>query len=498
MLQKLEIKSDRFWEIVPGALVWTTLILTVVVSIWLPLWAVIFIIIFDLFWVTRIFYSSIYILSSWKKLKKHLKVDWLKEIKESYTEKKIDEYWHLIFLPTYDEPFEVLQKTLQSLVNANYDHQKMIVVLAGEGRKQDNFSVVTEQLKKEFDDKFFKVIFTVHPTNLPDEIPGKGSNLNFAGHQVQKYIDELGLDYSKVIVSTFDCDTQPNEQYFAYLTKTYLSQSDPTRCSYQPVALYHNNFWESDFVTRTVANSTTFWLFTDLARADRLFTFSSHSMSFKALVEIDFWEKRIVTEDSRIFLQCFYKYDGNYKVVPMFIPVYMNTVSVGNFWRSMVNQYKQMRRWAWGVEHLPYMVYQNRIHKNIPYRRKMRYLWNQLEGVYSWATAPLLITILGRLPLMLADKSVQATALAQNAPNVLEAIMNTGLFGLIFIASLNSIIMPKRPKNVPLWRLLVKPFEWLVFPITMVLFGSIPAIDAQTRLMLGGKYRLGFWVTEKK
>ena len=498
MLQKLEIKSDRFWEMVPGILVWSTLVLTIVLSIWAPLVAVIFIIIFDLFWVTRIFYSSIYIFSSWLKLRKHSAVDWYAYINKTYDQEKLDQYWHLIFIPMYHEPIEVLRETFDSIAAAKYNHNRMIVVLAGEERKIEHFKPLAEKIVQEYGDKFYKLYVTIHPKDLPDEIPGKGSNENYAGHEVKKYIDEIGLDYSKVIVSTYDCDTKTHDQYYAYLTKTYLEQDNPTHCSYQPVALYHNNFWESDFITRIVANSTTFWLFTDLARSDRLFTFSSHSMSFKALVDVDFWEKRIVTEDSRIFLQCFYRYDGNYKVVPMFVPVYMNTVSVGSFWRSMYNQYKQMQRWAWGVEHLPYMVYQNHFHNNIPYFKKMRYLWNQLEGVYSWATAPILITVLGRLPLLLANKTIQATALAQNAPNVLETIMNAGLFGLVFIAVLNSFLTPKRPANVSKFYLLTKPFEWLIFPITMIVFGSIPAIDAQTRLMLGGKYRLGFRVTEKK
>ncbi|HLD27759.1 MAG TPA: glycosyltransferase family 2 protein [Patescibacteria group bacterium] len=494
----LQTIKKRFFEILPGALTWSTFILAVILSIWLPIGAIFFIIIFDLLWLTKVYYLVLHQIISWSKFRKEVNVNWLAKIK-AYDKKDWRDYYHLIFIPTYKEPFSVIDKTFEHLSRVRYDANKFIIVLAGEERDKSNFLDLAGKIEQKYNHLFFKILITLHPQNLPDEIPGKGSNANYAGHFAQKLIDDLGIPYGKVIVSNFDADTRPHPQYFSYLTYKYITHPNPTRVSYQPIALYHNNIWESDPFTRVVANSTTFWLMTDLARSDRLFTFSSHSMSFQALVDVGFWQKDIVSEDSRIFLQCLFKYDGDYQVEPMYIPVSMNTVNTGKFWQALADQYKQMRRWAWGVEHIPYMIRQFKQHPHMPFGIKFKHFFNQLEGMWSWATAPILITLMGRLPLWFAGKEVQATVVAQLTPLILQWLMTFALIGLILNAFLSTLLMPQRPRSKKGWyRYPMMFLEWLLFPITMIVFGSIPATEAQTRLMLGGKYRLGFWVAGKK
>lgn len=46
-------------------------------------------------------------------------------------------------------------------------------------------------------------------------------------------------------------------------------------------------------------------------------TFSSHSMSLRMLIDVGYWQKDIVSEDSRIFLQGLVHYHGRYRVTPI-------------------------------------------------------------------------------------------------------------------------------------------------------------------------------------
>ena len=485
--------SYRVLEILPGTLVWATFVGAIGISFIKPLWGVYFILAFDLYWILRILYLLIYLNFSWKRFRRSIKEDWYAKLQKDKPE--YERYYHTIFLPTYGEPLSVLEDTFAALAASAYPVKRLIVLLGGEDRDEEKFTKNAALLKKKYKDVFYDICTSVHPSSRPGEIPGKGSNSYYMAELFEVYREKKGIPEEHIIVSNFDSDTQVHPQYFACLTYTYLSQKDPTRHSYQPVAVFNNNIWDSPALTRIVYNSTTFWLFTDLARPERLFTFSSHSMSYVTLKKVRFWQPDIVTEDSRICLQAMVRYHGDYTVLPLYISVSMDTAYIGKLIPTLVSQYKQQMRWAYGVENFPYIVWHFWSDQQMPLGRKLRHLWNQLEGVYSWATAPVIIFIMGYLPLALLDPAEQTTVLAQTAPFALQYLMWTGMVGLIFSAAFSSFLMPARPSHKPWWWYGAIVLQWLLFPISMIVFGSIPATDAQTRLMLG-KY-IGFRVTEK-
>lgn len=484
--------SHRFWEIVPGFLVWTTFVLAVVFSFLLPMWVVAFVIVFDLFWLFRVIYFVVYLGIAWYEYKKTTHTDWLTHLETIAGHERIH---HLIFLPTYQEDIEIIRATLRALEQVAFPKDRMMIVLAGEARDHERFVENAKIAEQEFGQVFKRIFVTEHPMNLPDEVPGKGSNLNWAGNRVAELLakEYPDLKDEDIVVSSFDVDTVAHPQYFAYLTYLYCTVPNPTRSSYQPVALFSNNIWTATAPVRVAAFGTTFWLLTDLARPDRLWTFSSHSMPWTMLKDVGFWQKEIVTEDSRIFMQAFVHYHGDYRVTPMFMPVSMDAVTGGTYREALTALYKQMRRWAWGVEHLPYMVQEFKRDKQIPLRKKVIYLFNHIEGMYTWATAPFLIFILGRLPLWLASE--QEHAFIQAAPFTLEQIMQLAMIGVFASGILSLTLLPPRPKTVKARTWLVMLFQWALLPVTFIAFGALPAIDAQTRLMLG-KY-LGFNVTKK-
>ncbi len=482
----------RLLEIFPGFLSWFTILGLIFLSWKKPVWVALFIIVFDVYWLVKTVYLSFHLNVNWKRVKHNMNVDWVGRLENM----KWQDIWQMIILPFYKEEFGVIESAIDSLLEADWPKDKMIIVLAAEERAGREARDICEKIREKFGDKFAHFLVTVHPKNIEDEMAGKGSNISWAAEKAgREVLDKSGIAYDKVLVSAFDIDTRVYPRYFSCLAWNFLTAENPHKCSFQPVPLYNNNIWEAPALSRVVATSGTFWQMIQQERPERLATFSSHSMSYKSLKEIGFWQRNMVSEDSRIFWNFLLYYGGNYRVVPMSYPVSMDANLAPTLWRTAVNVYKQQRRWCWGVENVPYILFGFLKDKRISLKRKLRYAFVQVEGFWSLATNPLLIFMLGWLPLFLGGQQFNTLLLSYNLPRITRTLMTIAMLGLIGSAIISLSFLPKRPKTQRFRKFFYMVLQWILIPVTILIFGAIPGLDAQTRLMFG-KY-MGFWVTPK-
>lgn len=482
----------RALEIMPGFLSWGTILLTIFLSYFVPVWAAIFIIIFDLYWFLKTVYLSIHLRENWNRMKHNMSLDW----EERLSSLNYKEIVHMVILPYYTEGNSIVEKSIKAIISSKYDKKKIAIVLATEEKAGAPAQEIAKKISEKYAHEFGHFIVTIHPANVPGEVAGKGSNISFAAEEARvRILDTNNINYENVMVSAFDIDTIVYPHYFNCLTWHFLTAEDRLKASYQPVPIYNNNIWESPALSRVVATSGTFWQMIQQERPERLATFSSHAVPFKPLHDAGYWQSNMVSEDSRIFWNLFMANNGDYRVVPLSYPVSMDANLAPTFFETAKNIYKQQRRWTWGVENVPYVLFSFIKNKKIPLSKKLKMGFIQIEGFWSLATNPILIFLLGWLPLVLGGRDFNSTILSYNLPIITRDLMILAMSGLIFSAVISFWFLPERPKNYKKGRNVFMVLQWFLIPVTITIFGAIPGLDAQTRLMFG-KY-MGFWVTPK-
>jgi len=482
----------RFLEILPGAASWITLIGMLALSNFAPFIAAYFIIGFAIYWVLKTAFLSYHLRYNWKRLRHHLSLDWASLIERF-------EYGHIyqvIILPFYKEPEAVVDATLASLDAVNYDKKNIIVVLASEERAGLDAQDLAVQMKDKWGSEFGKFLITTHPADVPGEMAGKGSNAAYAAEEVRtKILDPQGIRYNHALVSIFDIDTILYPDYFNCLIWYFMTCEFPLKSSFQPVPIFNNNIWDAPALARVVAMSSTFWEMIQQERPERMATFSSHSVSFQALYEVGYWQKNMVSEDSRIYWNLMIANNGDYRVVPLSYPVSMDANAADTLWQTVKNIYKQHQRWTYGVENFAYIVYHFSKNKTIPLRRRALITFQQAEGYWSLVTNPIMLFILGWAPIFLGTQAFHQTVLSYNLPLMVRDLLSIAMFGLVVSAIISLTMLPPRPKDKSRFKYIVLALQWVLVPITMIIFSAIPGLHSQTRLMLG-KY-MGFWVTPK-
>jgi hypothetical protein len=299
-----------------------------------------------------------------------------------------------------------------------------------------------------------------------------------------------------VVISCLDADTVVSPRYFSCLTYHFLISARRTRASFQPIPLYHNNLWEAPAFARVLDVSSSFFQLLEATNPEKLVTFSSHSMSFQALVDIGYWPVDMISDDSAIYWKAFVHFHGDYRVVPMYTTVSMDINQAENWRRTVVNVYRQKRRWAWGVESIPLVMGAFLLTRGIPLATRLKQAFKLFQTHISWATWPYLLGIMSWLPAILLHRQFTASVVTYSEPRLLSILFNLAFGGYLIYVALSQLFLPRSRGSRQVLRRILHAFEWLLIVPLSILFGAVPALDAQTRLMLG-RY-LEVWVTVKK
>jgi len=259
--------------------------------------------------------------------------------------------------------------------------------------------------------------------------------------------------------------------------------------------LFYNNIWTLPALTRVPNTFMSIWNLSQLARRDRLINGQNYSLSFKLLDDADYWDPDKIPEDWGIFFKSFFKVGGGVEVNPIYLPLYTDAAESTTTFKTLKSQYAQLTRWAWGVSDHPWIMLSYLKDRKTNFFDKTTRLVTFLWGHFLWPVNWFFITIGLTLPTLL-NPAFGRTSLGYMVPQISSTLLT---FSLLFLALMLVIDMkyykPKRPENVSFLRVLLLPLEFILMPITGLVFGALPGLDAHTRLMLG-KY-MEYKVTEK-
>ncbi|MBI4836666.1 MAG: hypothetical protein HY817_05415 [Candidatus Abawacabacteria bacterium] len=484
----------RLFEIIPALITWSILLLPFILSFYVPAQVAIFVILFDVYWLLRSVRLNIDLVQSYRRLQKSLQTDWPAELRAQYPDQNQWPY-HLIILPYYQESIAIMHSALEALKKQQYPLAKIFFILAIEERGGEKTLHNAQKVLAEFKDTFGEAFLYVHPDGIVGEVKGKGANMMYAAQSFERdFLVPQGIPFSDILVSVMDGDVQLHPHHCASFAFQALKNGKNANTIYQFIPMYHNNIWDVPALMRVVATGSSFWLMMEANRSESLKTFACYGMSFETLKCDDFWDKTSIIEDGVQYWRHLVAFSGKHKVLPVFTPVYQDAVLNEGYIRTYIGQYVQLRRWAWGASDFALIMPEFLRNKKIPLNIKIEETLRLLAGHIPRATAPLLLFVSGWFPLL--NESFRNTVLAFNLPIITSNLLTLAMLGLSSALVISIMLLPAPKKRYPWWQHVMQVVQWIFSPFVTIIFGAIPAIDAQTRLALGK--RLEWMVTEKK
>ncbi len=482
----------RALEILPGFVSWNLILLPYWGIFVFPVFVAYFILFFNIYWFFQSLQIAISSIISHTRIQAAKIYDWMGDVRGFPDWQKVQ---HVVIIPTYKEPLHILERTLNSLASQELPTKQIIPVLAMEANEPEtDRNAKWKVLNEKYGKVFGHLFITVHQIEV-GEVAGKASNEKFAAVWIKEnFIDKNKLDINYFTVSSCDADHKYHPKHFACLTYKFLDSPRRYKTFWQPAVMFYNNIWEIPAITRVPNTLMSIYNLSQLPRRDRLINAQNYALSYKLLNDVGYWDADKIPEDWGIFFKSFYKMGGGIEVEPIYLPLFADAAQSTSFWKTIVNQYQQIQRWAWGVSDDPWIIKSYFLTPNVPFWDKTMRLIQLIWSHFLWPVNWFIISVGLTVPTLL-NPAFGRTVLGYTVPKLSSFILTMALVFLLIMIIIDNIQKPKRPKEFSLFRLILTPFEFILMPLSGFLFAALPGIDAHTRLMLG-KY-IEYKVTEK-
>ncbi|KAB5536536.1 glycosyl transferase family group 2-domain-containing protein [Coniochaeta sp. 2T2.1] len=269
----------------------------------------------------------------------------------------VDSVVHAIIVPNYKEEVDTLRETLEVLASHPQARDTYDVYLGMEQREK-NGELKALSLISEFIKKFRSIDFTLHPSDIPGETAGKGSNCAWAARRMS---ERYSLHTRKnVIVTSIDADSHLSSNYFALITSMHLKFSDTANTTlYAAPIIFDRN---ADKVPAIVRVADILWC---AAGMSGLYSGSTtapptsvYSLPLELVDRVGGWDcdNESIGEDLHMYIKCFFALNGNLICRTILSPVSQTNVTGGGHGKGYKGaladiqaRYRQAMRHMWGA-----------------------------------------------------------------------------------------------------------------------------------------------------
>ena len=496
--QALTQFGARLFEAAPGLVTWILLL----APAWIP---IIFqtpgaiavaaaVLVFDVYWLFRSITVVSGVYSTLWRMRRDMAKDWLAICRLDQKEGLTDplQYYHLSIIPTYTEPYHLLERTVQAIVDSNYPAElKMVGIITRETDKPGWENVA--RLREKFGSQL-RGFYHIKDPLEPGIVVGKSAAMNWGGRWMVRVLTEEGFNLDQVLLTDLDSDYRVHPQYFAWISTHHARAPLRDYVIWQPVPLFHNNYWQVPMAVRIMSASTSQWQMFLHSRPHRLVAFSSYTCSLEFVRKVGYWDKDVIPEDSRFYWKAFFTFGKRFSVKSVYLPLYGDAPNSRDYASTHMSQYNQIKRWAWGITDVPYVLARLFKHPEIPLVLRIRRFMNLFLNHINWIFLPLLLMFGASVPLWVSQ-DFSLTDLGQTLWSYSGILLSTTLSTVVFFLYFEILLQPPKPANWPLWKKGAVYFQYLAYPIVGLVLSVLPALEAHTRLLFG-RY-LEYRVTEK-